>query len=183
MHATWFKIGIGLIVSVVLGGTAMAAEGDKSVVVQPGDSLSKIAVAQGLPNWLVIWNANPAITRPDVIYPGQTLVIPASPAPDRPLPAGVAVANSPMVVARAVSANYAAGAGGILQRIRMRESGGNYAINTGNGYYGAYQFDLATWRSVGGIGLPSTATPSEQDLRAQILYDRRGCQPWPRTCY
>ena len=62
----------------------------------------------------------------------------------------------------------------------MCESSNNYSINTGNGYYGAYQFDLATWRSVGGSGYPNQASPAEQDARALILYRERGWQPW--TC-
>lgn len=62
--------------------------------------------------------------------------------------------------------------------VRKCESSNNYAINTGNGYYGAYQFDLATWRSVGGSGYPHQATPAEQDARALMLYRMRGWQPW-----
>jgi resuscitation-promoting factor RpfA len=65
-------------------------------------------------------------------------------------------------------------------RLRMCESSNNYRINTGNGYYGAYQFDLSTWRSVGGSGYPNQASPAEQDARALILYRMRGWQPW--TC-
>src|SRR5689334_1638143 len=65
-------------------------------------------------------------------------------------------------------------------RLRMCESSNNYKINTGNGYYGAYQFDLSTWRSVGGTGYPNQASPAEQDARALILYRMRGWQPW--TC-
>jgi peptidoglycan hydrolase-like protein with peptidoglycan-binding domain len=64
--------------------------------------------------------------------------------------------------------------------LRNCESGGNYAINTGNGYYGAYQFSIGTWAGVGGSGLPSAASPGEQDARALILYRERGWQPW--TC-
>lgn len=64
-------------------------------------------------------------------------------------------------------------------RLRQCESGGNYQTNTGNGFYGAYQFDLQTWQSVGGSGLPSDAPPEEQDARARALYARRGAQPWP----
>lgn len=64
--------------------------------------------------------------------------------------------------------------------LRQCESGGNYQINTGNGYYGAYQFDLGTWRGVGGSGYPHQASPAEQDLRAQRLYSLRGRAPWPR---
>jgi hypothetical protein len=54
-----------------------------------------------------------------------------------------------------------------------------YSANTGNGYYGAYQFDLTTWQGVGGTGYPHLASPAEQDMRAQILYDERGASPWP----
>jgi resuscitation-promoting factor RpfA len=63
-------------------------------------------------------------------------------------------------------------------RLRVCESGNNYQINTGNNHYGAYQFDLPTWRSVGGHGLPNDASPAEQDARALILYRMRGWEPW-----
>ena len=63
-------------------------------------------------------------------------------------------------------------------RLRTCESSDNYSTNTGNGHYGAYQFDVQTWRSVGGTGLPSNASPAEQDARALILYRERGWQPW-----
>ena len=61
----------------------------------------------------------------------------------------------------------------------LRSCEGSYTSNTGNGFYGAYQFDLQTWQSVGGSGLPSNASPAEQDMRAQKLYDQRGASPWP----
>lgn len=63
-------------------------------------------------------------------------------------------------------------------KLRMCESSGRYNINTGNGYYGAYQFDLPTWRSVGGQGRPDQAALREQDYRALYLYRMRGWQPW-----
>lgn len=63
--------------------------------------------------------------------------------------------------------------------LRRCESGGDYTMNSGNGYYGAYQFDLQTWQSVGGVGLPSDAPPWEQDARARALFAARGAQPWP----
>jgi resuscitation-promoting factor RpfA len=65
-------------------------------------------------------------------------------------------------------------------RLRTCESSNNYRINTGNGYYGAYQFDLPTWRSVGGSGFPNQASAAEQNARALMLYRERGWQPW--TC-
>jgi hypothetical protein len=67
----------------------------------------------------------------------------------------------------------------MLAELRQCESGGNYAINTGNGYYGAYQFNLQTWRSVGGSGYPHQNPPSVQDEMATRLYESRGWSPWP----
>jgi uncharacterized protein YabE (DUF348 family) len=59
------------------------------------------------------------------------------------------------------------------------ESGGNPSTNTGNGFYGLYQFDLQTWQSVGGSGYPHQNSAGEQTYRAQILYSQRGDSPWP----
>jgi len=50
-----------------------------------------------------------------------------------------------------------------LLELRDCESGGNYADDTGNGYYGAYQFSLGTWERLGLSGLPSDSPPSVQD--------------------
>lgn len=65
--------------------------------------------------------------------------------------------------------------------LRHCESTNTYNINTGNTFYGAYQFDYQTWFTVGGE--PGTradqASPEEQDARARLLYSRRGSQPWP----
>lgn len=69
--------------------------------------------------------------------------------------------------------------GGTLAAIRACESGGNYGTNTGNGFYGAYQFTQSTWQSVGGSGNPAAASPAEQDKRAAMLYSREGSSPWP----
>ncbi|HEX4429550.1 MAG TPA: transglycosylase family protein [Frankiaceae bacterium] len=66
-----------------------------------------------------------------------------------------------------------------LYRLRMCESGGNYAIATGNGYYGAYQFDAGTWASLGFGGLPSQAAPWVQDEAVAKLWRMRGWAPWP----
>lgn len=65
------------------------------------------------------------------------------------------------------------------EALRECESGNNYRIDTGNGYYGAYQFNLSTWASYGPPGNPAQAPPAEQDRRAKALYAARGAQPWP----
>jgi hypothetical protein len=67
----------------------------------------------------------------------------------------------------------------VLQSIAACESGGNPATNTGNGFYGKYQFTLETWASVGGTGNPAAASEAEQDMRAAMLYARAGSAPWP----
>ncbi len=68
-----------------------------------------------------------------------------------------------------------------LRNCEARANG--YTTNTGNGFYGAYQFTLTTWRSHAPDGwkdvLPSTAPPSVQDAAAVHLYNARGWQPWP----
>lgn len=69
--------------------------------------------------------------------------------------------------------------------VMICESGGNpHATEApgGNGgplgHYGLFQFDLPTWESVGGHGDPRDASPEEQWMRAYMLYQRRGWQPW-----
>ncbi len=60
------------------------------------------------------------------------------------------------------------------------ESGGNpQAYNSAGPFYGLYQFMESTWHAVGGVGLPTQASASEQTYRAQILYNRSGAGQWP----
>lgn len=59
------------------------------------------------------------------------------------------------------------------------ESGGDWHINTGNGYYGGLQFDLDTWKEAGGTGYPHQHSREEQIYRAEITYKKRGLSPWP----
>jgi uncharacterized protein YabE (DUF348 family) len=60
------------------------------------------------------------------------------------------------------------------------ESGGNpKAVNPAGPYYGLYQFDVGTWQSNGGSGIPTDASPAEQTRVAQNLYNARGAAPWP----
>jgi hypothetical protein len=59
------------------------------------------------------------------------------------------------------------------------ESGGNWAANTGNGYYGGLQFSATTWRSVGGTGLPHEHSRETQILMGQRLQARSGWGQWP----
>jgi hypothetical protein len=66
-----------------------------------------------------------------------------------------------------------------LAKLRSCESGGNYQANTGNGYYGAYQFALGTWQSLGFSGRPDQADPATQDAAVRKLQARSGWGQWP----
>jgi hypothetical protein len=70
-------------------------------------------------------------------------------------------------------------AGDVWARLRSCESGGRYDINTGNGFYGAYQFHPRTWRNLGFPGLPHQAPPEMQDDAARKLQARSGWGQWP----
>ena len=66
--------------------------------------------------------------------------------------------------------------------IAQHESGGNPASNSGNGFYGAFQFTLASWQAVGGPpGLPSNYPLSVQLHYAEVLQAQSGWGNWPVT--
>jgi hypothetical protein len=92
-----------------------------------------------------------------------------------------AAATHPHGKIRAAVAHPYATLGGTWLSLRACESHNNYGANTGNGYYGAYQFSTASWHTVGEPGLPSAASPEVQDSAAQALYSRQGWHAWP-TC-
>ena len=87
----------------------------------------------------------------------------------------------PMAASNAAPAAFAV-AGKTWDRLARCESGGNWAIHSGNGYYGGLQFDLATWSAYGGTkyaARPDLATREEQITVGEALYAKRGFQPWP----
>ena len=67
----------------------------------------------------------------------------------------------------------------VWDRLAQCESGGNWAANTGNGFYGGLQFTLGTWQAVGGSGYPNQASREEQIARAEVLLARSGWGSWP----
>jgi uncharacterized protein YabE (DUF348 family) len=77
------------------------------------------------------------------------------------------------------SANFASG-GTVWDSLAGCESGGNWAINTGNGYYGGLQFNLGTWQAYGGSGLPSSNSREAQIAVAERLRAATGGYgSWP----
>ncbi|WP_127500599.1 transglycosylase family protein [Actinoplanes sp. LAM7112] len=82
----------------------------------------------------------------------------------------------PASPAQAASVNW--------DRIAKCESGGNWKINTGNGYYGGLQFSASTWKAYGGKKYGSNAhkaTKAEQIKIAEKVLKGQGIGAWP-TC-
>jgi resuscitation-promoting factor RpfB len=81
--------------------------------------------------------------------------------------------------APAPTTNYASGST-VWDRLAQCESGGNWATNTGNGYYGGLQFSLGTWQAYGGSGLPSNASRETQiAIATKIRNASGGYGAWP----
>ncbi|GGR64224.1 uncharacterized protein YabE (DUF348 family) [Nocardioides luteus] len=79
----------------------------------------------------------------------------------------------------APAANFAGGSS-VWDQIAQCESGGNWAINTGNGYYGGLQFDAQTWHAYGGSGLPHENSRETQiSIAEKVRDDRGGYGSWP----
>jgi uncharacterized protein YabE (DUF348 family) len=77
------------------------------------------------------------------------------------------------------TSNFAGGST-VWDALAQCESGGNWAINTGNGYYGGLQFNLGTWRAYGGSGYPHQASRETQIAVATRLRDATGGYgSWP----
>lgn len=88
--------------------------------------------------------------------------------------AAVAVAGG-AIVATTAPANAAS----TWDKLAQCESGGNWSINTGNGYYGGLQFSLSTWKAFGGSGMPNQASKAEQIRIATKVQASQGWGAWP----
>lgn len=91
---------------------------------------------------------------------------------------GVAVAGS-ATVAGGIALSSPAQASSVWDRVAACESGGNWHINTGNGYYGGLQFTMGTWHANGGSGSPQHASREEQIRVAENVLHTQGIRAWP----
>ena len=110
------------------------------------------------------------------IPPAGLVAAPSSPEPDRDT---TGVDASPTVAPEGKQGPGSGEHPWPWDELANCESGGDWHINTGNGYYGGLQFSLSTWQSVGGAGYPHEATPAEQLHRGRILRARSGWGQWP----
>lgn len=106
----------------------------------------------------------------------------------QPVAEKITVGTKPKPVAQAAPAGTNTGAAApammneaMWDKIAQCESGGNWSINSGNGYYGGLQFDIQTWIGAGGGAYApnaSLATKAQQIDIANRVYAQRGLQPW-----
>lgn len=190
------RLGVVLALGAALATSAAvqpAAAGTVHVV-QRGETLAGIARAAGLDAWRPIWDVNASIVHPDLIYPGQRLAVPAKgeKVRQRPLPEGLRPA---VLSSKATSRSYrserarvrsdrararpSATGSSVWDRLAQCESGGNWGINTGNGYSGGLQFSASTWRAAGGSGSAHRASREEQIRVAKRVLARQGWGAWP----
>ena len=97
---------------------------------------------------------------------------------------GVALAGSATLVTGVALSAPAQAAGSVWDAVAACESGGNWSINTGNGYYGGLQFSSSTWKAFGGSRYASRAdqaTKAEQIVTARRVLASQGPGAWP-TC-
>lgn len=182
----------------LFGGSTASAETVAQVEVRPGDTLQSIATKHQT-TYVHLFNANEEIVDPDVIQAGQSIRIPSADeqVPDRfsafqaqqaaPAPAMDNVASSAPQIApqtqQAASAPVPVSSnGGAWDTIAQCESGGNWAINTGNGYSGGLQFSPQTWTGHGGGQYAPTANGASREQQiavAERVLASQGWGAWP----
>lgn len=176
--------GLGAGITAAGAGAAFATD----YTVKSGDTLSEIAQANGA-DWHQLARIN-NLKDPDLILIGQTLTLDGvtkAAAPKRVTTKKVEtrkvrkterkVKSSRSEDRRSTSGR--ANLSGAWAKVANCESSGNPRAVNPAGYYGLFQFDRQTWRSVGGSGSPANASAAEQLMRAKKLYAQRGASPWP----
>jgi LysM repeat protein len=166
---------------------------NNTVTIEPGDSLSAIA-KEHKSSVQRLFDANTYIENPNLIFPGKDVRIPAADEQlaTRPMPVAATpaptTAPTPQVAPAPAVSTYRAPArqsapavasGSVWDQLAQCGSGGNWAINTGNGFYGGLQFTISSWQAMGGSGLPSDASREEQIMRAEKLLAAQGWGAWP----
>ncbi|HWH33599.1 MAG TPA: transglycosylase family protein [Egibacteraceae bacterium] len=170
-------------------------------IVARGESLSSIAASYGYTgedDWRHIYDANPTkLDDPNLIFTGLHLRIPTAEENfvrrDLPVPvvaaveaaprrAGAARASRSATPAPSGGAAPAVAGAGVWDQLAQCESGGNWSINTGNGYSGGLQFHPGTWTGHGGgeyAPTASQATREQQIAVAQRVQASQGWGAWP----
>jgi hypothetical protein len=168
--------------------------------VRYGQGLQEIAWSYGFKGdeaFHRLWDANPQLKATWLERSGITIRIPACgaelkrrklpkpPPPPEPEPEPEEVeaddggADASTAPESAPEQAAAVPSGGVWDSLAQCESGGDWSINTGNGYYGGLQFSASSWAAVGGSGLPHEHSREEQIKRGRILQSKQGWGAWP----
>lgn len=163
---------IPLLSGIAVIGVASVSFADttNTYTVKPGDTLSGIAANYG-DTWQELQAVN-NLPNPDEIYPGETLQIPGN--------SSSSVHSSPIV---SQSNNAAAPSSSVnWDAVAQCESSGNWAADTGNGFYGGLQFTESTWLAYGGgqyAQNPADASQAAQETVANAVLAGQGIGAWP----
>jgi uncharacterized protein YabE (DUF348 family) len=98
---------------------------------------------------------------------------------NKPVTEVILVGTKKTTTAKKSSGGSSTPSGSVWDKLAQCESGGNWSINTGNGYYGGLQFSLSTWRAYGGSGMPNEASREQQIAIAKKLQADAGWGAWP----
>lgn len=90
-----------------------------------------------------------------------------------------AAASAPSAPAASGGSGGGGGGGSHWDALAQCESGGDWGISTGNGYYGGLQFSMSTWQAMGGSGNPASASREQQIAVAERVLDAQGWGAWP----
>jgi hypothetical protein len=150
--------------SQLLAAAAIAAQQRQAAAAAAQQAAAQQAAARPAPTTagLPVNNGLVTVVRNIVSPPAPTSPAPSTPSPSPPPP----------------SPGYQ-DAGGVWLQLRECESSDNYAANTGNGFYGAYQFSEATWTGLGYPGRPDLESHQMQDQAAMRDQAASGWGQWP----
>jgi hypothetical protein len=154
-------------------GLAAAAEPDRKPTAEEREQIR--AFQDGQAELARIASVAQAVAPPTTAAPTTTTTAPP-PAPTTTAPPPPPPAPQPVATGSGYNdpSNPAA-----WDRLAQCESGGNWAANTGNGYYGGIQFSLSSWQGVGGTGRPDQASRATQIAMGQRLWHQGGWVHWP----
>jgi hypothetical protein len=139
--------------------TQAAAAAGTTQAARPGPATQGSPVNNGL---VAVVQQAAGLPVPTPVTPVQSVTVPTTAPPPPP-----------------VSSGGGGHAGGVWLQLRRCESSDNYAENTGNGFYGAYQFSPSTWTGLGYPGRPDLESPAMQDQAAMKLQAQSGWGQWP----
>ena len=172
-------VGALSLLAIVMVGGSDTAHAANIYTVKSGDTLSAIA-QQYQTNYRALAEASPGINNPDMIFPGDEVHIAGSSEAQAQTQTSNSAQNSsansgntPAEPAAATEATQ-----GVWDRLAQCEAGGDWHINTGNGFYGGLQFLPSTWAAFGGHQYAPNAHLATREQQIEIAERTQNVQGW-----